>query len=86
MFAKGSVAVNTEDAWKPVPNAPVEESNGNAVIPFWVAAYRNPGAGVVVEVPFPEPPHPESTDTRRIVRDVLTAAQKQFALMSKHPT
>ena len=39
MLAKGSVAVNVEVAWNPAPNAPVEELNGNAVIPFWLAEY-----------------------------------------------
>src|ERR1022692_877725 len=53
MFAKGSVAVNTEAAWKLVSNAPVEELNGNAVIPFSLAAYRNSDAGCVVGLPFP---------------------------------
>jgi hypothetical protein len=39
MLAEGSVAVNVEVAWNPAPNAPVEELNGNAVIPFWLAEY-----------------------------------------------
>ena len=47
MFAKGSLAANTEVACDPVPNAPVEELKGNAVIQSWLVAYRNPGAGGV---------------------------------------
>jgi hypothetical protein len=77
MFAKGSVAVNVEAAWNPAPNAPVEELNGNAVIPFWLAAYRNPDAGGIWGLPFPEPPHPKSTDAKRIARHVLAVAQGQ---------
>jgi hypothetical protein len=77
MFAKGSVAVNVEAAWNLAPNAPVEELNGNAVIPFWLAAYRNPDAGGGVGMLFPEP-HPKSTDARRIARHVLAAARGQF--------
>jgi hypothetical protein len=84
MFAKGSVAVNTEAAWKLVSNAPVEELNGNAVIPFSLAAYRNSDAGCVVGLPFPEP-HPKSADAKRIARHALAAAQEQFVFMSKHP-
>lgn len=76
MFAKGSVAVNAEAAWNPVPNAPVEELNGNAVIPFWLAAYRNFDAGWGVGLSFREPPHPKSTDTRSIARHALAAAQE----------
>src|ERR1700690_316607 len=82
MFARGSVAVNVEAAWNPAPKAPVEELNGNAVTPFWLAAYRNPDGKGIVGLAFPEP-HPKSTDAKKIARHVLAASRKQIGLTSK---
>jgi hypothetical protein len=78
MFATGSVAVNAEVAWNPVPNAPVEELNGNAVIPVWLAAYRNPDAGCGGGISFPEPPHPNRTDTKTIARHPLAEVKNNL--------
>jgi hypothetical protein len=79
MFAKGSLAVRVEVACDPVPNTPVEGLNENTVIPFWVAAYRNSDLGAFT---FIERPHPKKTETKKIGKPALTAAQKPFAPMS----
>ena len=80
MFAKGLLAANIEVACDPLPNAPVEELNGNAVIPSWPVAYKNPVAGCAGGANgllFLELPHPKSTEAKRTARHVSAAAQQQ---------